>query len=136
MPSHITRLLAALALMIVAAVAATPSLPTIGSFWTPASRTSTLRSLGGAGGEPVGQCTHLTKLSAATVPNWGYSLPHATTSSRTRSGVGRLTASLHELTNWPSESSVAFAWLINLFSWFMWRGRGAAGGWARLVVAS
>src|ERR1700761_6471002 len=97
LPCHITRLLAALALMMVAAVAATPSIPTIGSFCTPSSRTSILRSFGGAGGEIVGQWAHLTRFSAATEPNCGYNLPHATTSSRTRSGVGRLTASLQVL---------------------------------------
>src|SRR3982074_2040640 len=50
MPCHITRRLAAFALMIVAAVAATPSEPTIGAFCTPSNTTSTLTSLGGAGG--------------------------------------------------------------------------------------
>src|ERR1700744_1651460 len=104
MPCHITRLLAEFALMIVAAVCATPSVPTIGSLCTPDNSTSTFRLFGGAGGEPVGQCTHLTKLSAATVPNWGYSLPQATTSSRTRSGVGRLIASLQVLMDWASGS--------------------------------
>src|ERR1700749_2444752 len=83
MPCHITRLLAALALMIVAVVAATPSEPTIGSFCTPKTRTSILRSLGGCVAAPVGQCAHLIRLSAATEPNCGYNLPQATTSSRT-----------------------------------------------------
>ncbi|COX70691.1 Uncharacterised protein [Mycobacterium tuberculosis] len=57
--------------MAVAAVAATPSLPTIGSFCTPSNSTSTLRSFGGCGGELLGQCTHFTRLSAATAPNCG-----------------------------------------------------------------
>src|ERR1700739_1146406 len=117
MPFHIHRLLGALVLRILAPLAGRPSLPPIGSFCTPDNRTSTFSFFGGAGGEPVGQWTHLTKLRGATVPNCGERFPHATTSSRTRSGVGRLIASLQELTNWPSESRVASAWLIKLFSW-------------------
>src|ERR1700691_4645220 len=104
MPCHITRLLAAVALMMVAAVAETPSDPTIGSFFTPMTNTLNLRTLGycgGAvlgkkpsdptigsfctpmrstltlttfgdcGGDVLGQETHLTRLSAPTVPNCG-----------------------------------------------------------------
>src|ERR1700733_1063006 len=116
MPCHITRLLAAVALMMVAAVAETPSSPTIGSLCTPISSTLTLRIFGGCGGWVVGHETHLTRLSAPTVPNSGESLAQATTNSRMRSGVGRFTASLQELTNCPSVPVVACARLIRLVS--------------------
>src|SRR5215211_2741840 len=99
MPCHITRLLAAPALMIVAETAGTPSAPAIGSNCAPSSSALILRFFGSSGADPLGQFRHLTRFSAPTVPNWGYSLPHATTSSRTRSGVGRLSASLQLLTN-------------------------------------
>ena len=71
MPCHITRLLAVPALITVAATAATPSLPTIGSFCTPSNSTGILRFFGSCGAEPLGQFRHLTRSSAPTVPNCG-----------------------------------------------------------------
>src|SRR5436309_3749834 len=116
MPCHITRLLAAVALMMVAAVAETPSDPTIGSSLTPISSTLTVSFFGGGGGDELGHDTHLTRLRAPTVPNCGYSLAQATTSSRIRSGVGRLTASLQVLTNCPSVPLMPSARVIRLAS--------------------
>src|SRR5690349_13162752 len=134
MPCQITRLLDAPALMIVAATCATPSLPTIGSFCTPSSSTGTLRFFGSCGAVPLGQFRHLTRLSAPTAPNWGYSFGHATTSSRTRSGVGRFSASLQELTNWPSDWRRLSAWVIRLVIWLASPERAAATAAARLLV--
>ena len=71
MPRHITRLLAAPALMTVAEEAGTPWVPAIGSFCTPSSSTFTLRFFGSLGALPLGQFRHLTRLSAPTVPNCG-----------------------------------------------------------------
>ncbi|SKT54636.1 Uncharacterised protein [Mycobacteroides abscessus subsp. abscessus] len=109
MPCHITRLLAALALMITAAVAETPSLPEIGSCCPPRISTLIFRSCGGFGLDPLGHCRQFTSSRAEVRPNNGYCLPQATTSSRTRSGVGRASASLQELTNCPSVSRSALA---------------------------
>src|SRR3954451_806145 len=118
MPCHIARLLVVPALMTVAAAGATPSLPTIGSFCTPSSITGIFRFLGSCGADPLGQFRHLTRLSAPTAPNCGYNLGHATTSSRTRSGVGRFSESLQPLTNWPSvwrsESAAVIRLVISL----------------------
>src|ERR1700755_1849537 len=92
MPCHIARLLVVPALIIVAPTAATPSFPTIGSLCTPSSITGIFRFLGACGADPLGQFRHLTRLSAPTAPNCGYSLGHATQSSRTRAGVGPVSA--------------------------------------------
>src|ERR1700678_2715239 len=116
MPCHITRLLAAVALMMVAAVAETPSSPTIGSLCTPISSTLTLRVFGGCGGWMLGHATHLTRLSAPTVPNSGQSLAQGNNNSRMWRAVGRFTASLQELTNCPSVPVVPCARLIRLVS--------------------
>src|SRR5271157_1124149 len=117
MPCHTTRLLATPALMTAADTALTPSEPTTGSYWPPSSNALTLRLFGSGGALPLGQFRHLTRFIAPTAPNSGYSLPHATTSSRTRSGVGRLSESLQLLTNCPSVWRSDSAWLIRLFSW-------------------
>ena len=109
-----------------AVVAATPPEPAIGSFCTPSRRVSTLKFLGSLGAEPLGQLRHLARFSAATAPNCGYCLPQATTSSRTRSGVGRLSESLQRLTNCPSLSRIASEALIRLFNWFTSPPRAAA----------
>src|SRR5574337_2176029 len=134
MPSHITRLLAAPALMMLAAAAETPSAPTIGSFCTPSSSASTLRSFGCSGGVLLGQFRHCTRSSAPTVPNCGYSLPQPTTSSRTRSGGGRPSAAAHELTNRPSLPRGGWALLIRLFSRLTSPERAVASALARSLV--
>src|SRR6201991_1535578 len=136
MPCHITRLLAAPALITVAATAATPSLPTIGSFWVPRSSTGNFKSFGSGGVVPLGQLRQFTISSAPTVPNCGYSLPHATTSSRTRSGVGRFSESLQPLTNWPSVLRSVSASLIRLLSALQSPERAPATAVARLFVAA
>ena len=51
--------------MTVAATAATPSLPTIGSFCTPSSSTGILRFFGSCGAVPLGQFRHLTRSQRA-----------------------------------------------------------------------
>src|ERR1700733_11934181 len=134
MPCHITRLLAAVALMMAAAVAETPPDPTIGSFCTPIRSTLTLRTFGDCGGDVLGQETHLTRLSAPTAPNCGYSFAQATTNSRIRSGVGRLSASLQELTNCPSVPVVASARLIRLVSKLVSPERALASAVAKSLV--
>ena len=57
--------------VMVAATAATPSLPMTGSFCTPSSRVGIFRSLGSSDAEPLGQLRQFTMRSAPTVPNWG-----------------------------------------------------------------
>src|ERR1700733_13331278 len=101
-PCHTTLLLATPALSTGADPAPTPPVPTPASFWPPISSTLTLRFFGSGGAVPLGQLRHFTRSRAPTMPNCGNSLPHSTTSSRTRSGVGRLSESLHLLTNCPS----------------------------------
>src|SRR6476661_501767 len=135
MPCHITRLLVVPALIIVAATAATPSLPTIGSFCTPSSITGVFKFLGSCGADPLGQFRHLTRLSAPTAPNCGYSLGQATTSSRTRSGVGRFRESLQPLTNWPSVWRMFSAAVIRLVIWLGLPDRAAATAAARSLPA-
>src|ERR1700758_628658 len=135
MPCHITLLLAAPALITVADTAATPSLPTTASFWPPISSTLTLRFFGSGGAVPLGQFRHFTRSRAPTAPNCGNSLPHSTRSSRARSGGGRLSESLHLLTNCPSVSRSDCDWLIRLFSWLVSPERAAASAVARLFVA-
>src|ERR1700757_982452 len=136
LPSHPTRLLATPALITVADTAGTPSLPTTASFWPPISSTSTLRFFGSGGAVALGQLTHFTRLRAPTTPNCGNSLPHSTTSSRTRSGVGRFNESLHVLTNCPSVSRSDCDSLIRLFSWLTSPERADASAVARPFVAA
>src|ERR1700739_2314050 len=135
MPCHTTRLLATPALITVADTAETPSLPATASFWPPISSTLTLRFFGSGGAVPLGQFRHFTRSSAPTTPNCGNSLPHSTTSSRTRSGVGRFSESLHLLTNCPSVSRNDCDSLIRLFSWLTSPERADASGVDRPFVA-
>ena len=70
------------------------------------------------------------------MPNCGYSLSHATTSSRTRSGVGRFSESLQLLTNWPSVPRSVSASLIRVFIALQSPERAPAIADARLLVAA
>ena len=134
MPCHITRLLAAPALMTVAEEAGTPSVPAIGSFCTPSSSTFTFEVLRVRRGVAAGPVQALDQVERADGAELRVSLPQATTSSRTRSGVGRFSESLQVLTNCPSLSRIDSARVTRLLSWLVSPPRAAASALRGLTV--